>query len=164
MDDTGFCFPYMQDISFFWRIYILNNANLGCDGIMGNDKRDNRKASVEVSILGESLIVAGNSSTDYIEAVAEFVNDQLTELQYAAPRMSRTKIIALGAMNLADELIKANQNIEMSNTEIAQLRKEKDELRKEIEKLQIVLEDSEKRARHYQEQYKELELLLEQEG
>ncbi len=131
---------------------------------MSIDKRDTKRVTADVSIFGENLIISGQSSVDYIEAVSDYVNEKLGDIQSNYPRMSKFKIMALGAMNLADELNKANQLNERLEAEIIQLRKEKDELRKENEKVQNALVESESKAQHYQKEYEELELLLEDEG
>lgn len=124
---------------------------------MQRDKRDNNKVSADIIILGEKLAVTGQSSVEYIEAVAEFVNQQLNELQKNYPKMPRNKIIVLGIMNLADELIKNHQQMEKIN-------KEKDMLSKELAELKKALDLSEAKAQHLEEEYEELLLLLEQEG
>ncbi|AZR73662.1 hypothetical protein BBF96_09855 [Anoxybacter fermentans] len=119
-----------------------------------NGKNDGR-ASAEVTILGENLVVVGNSSVEYIKSVADFVNKKMMELNRNYPRMSRNKIIALGAMNLADELIKALQEVELLKKKIKQIEEEKKQMEEE-------LQQAKKLAQHYQNEYEELVLLLEE--
>ena len=130
---------------------------MGCDGIMQQDKRDNNKVTADITILGEKLFITGQSSVEYIEAVADFVNQKLSQLQHNYLKMPRNKIIVLGIMNLADELIKSYQQIE-------KICQEKDMLAIELEKSKEAFNLSEAKAQHLEEEYEELLLLLEQEG
>lgn len=119
--------------------------------------RNETKITVEVNILGESLTIVGASSSEYTRSVARFVDDKMAHLNQMYPRMSRTKIFALGAMNLADELAKARQEMEIIAAEKEQLEKEREEMRQLMERAQ-------KLAQHYQTKYEEMALLLEEGG
>lgn len=122
---------------------------------MTSEKKDT-KVQAEVTILGESLVIIGNQSLEYIRSMVRYVNERLTELAQAYPRMSRNKILALGVMNLADELVKANQEVEMLQAEIERMKQERQDM-------QFALERTHKLAQHYQTQYEELALSLEEE-
>lgn len=121
-----------------------------------NKEPKEQKVSTEVTILGETLTVIASSSLEYIKSVARFLNDRLMGLNQTYPRMNRNKILALGAMNLADDLIKANRELEM-------LRAENERMKQEREDMQYALERTHKLAQHYQNQYEELALLMEEE-
>lgn len=124
---------------------------------MQRDKRNNNKVTADITILGEKLVITGQSSVEYMQAVADFVNENLSRLQDTYPKMPRNKIVFLGIMNLADELIKNQQQME-------QFVQEKDKIKKECALLQKALDLSEAKAQHFEEEYEELLLLLEQEG
>lgn len=128
---------------------------LGCDGIMSTEEK-NTKTSAEVIILGESLKVVGQSSPDYIKNVAKFVNQKLSELVMSYPKMSRNKVVILGVMNIADELFKLKKQMELYRIEL-------DNLRKEREDLELAFVKAQKLVQHYQKEYEELALLLEEE-
>lgn len=123
--------------------------------MMNKDLR-NEKISTEVTILGETLTVIANSSLEYIKYVGRFLNERLIGLNQTYPRMNRNKILALGAMNLADDLIKARQELEV-------LQAENQRMKQEREDMQYALERTHKLAQHYQNQYEELALLMEEE-
>lgn len=124
---------------------------------MQRDKRNNNKVTADITILGEKLVITGQSSVEYMQAVADFVNEKLSRLQDTYPKMPRNKIVFLGIMNLADDLIKNQQQME-------QFVQEKDKIKKECTLLQKALDLSEAKAQHFEEEYEELLLLLEQEG
>lgn len=126
---------------------------------MKKEKWENREAKVtaEISILGESLIVTSQASAQYITSVARYVNENLNDLYQTYPRMSRHKIIALGAMNLADELIKLSQENEL-------LLQQFEEIQAKNKELEKTLNETEKLVKHYQGQYEELVLIMEEEG
>ncbi len=113
------------------------------------------RAFAEVNILGESLQVVSTSSTDYIKSVARYVNEKMYELSHNYPRMSRYKVMALGSMNLADELIKTKEEVELIKIEMEKILKEKEEL-------ELALARARKEGQHYQSEYEELVLLLEE--
>lgn len=138
-----------------WRNNDGRNSYLGCDGMMSNETNEN-KITTEVNILGEPLTVVASSSLEYIKLIARFVNERLSGLNQTYPRMSRGKIIALGAMNLADDLIKSQRELEA-------LRADNERMKQEREDMQYALERTHKLAQHYQNQYEELALLMEEE-
>lgn len=138
-----------------WRNNDGRNSYLGCDGKMSNETNEN-KITTEVNILGEPLTVVASSSLEYIKLIARFVNERLIGLNQTYPRMSRGKIIALGAMNLADDLIKSQRELEA-------LRADNERMKQEREDMQYALERTHKLAQHYQNQYEELALLMEEE-
>ncbi|MCK4260286.1 MAG: cell division protein ZapA [Halanaerobiales bacterium] len=115
----------------------------------------NSRSSAEVNIFGETLQIKGKSSVDYMKSVARFVDEKMYELNHNYPRMSRNKIIALGAMNIADELIKAKEEIEL-------LKKGLEKVQKEKEELELAYDRSQKLMQHYQSEYEEIALLLEE--
>lgn len=134
--------------------------NLGCDCIMSEENKNNKskksdKTTAEVKVLGESLVVSGKSSIEYIKTVAEYVNNRLEELSRSYPRMNRNKIVTLGAMNLADDLIKSRQEIDLLKANI-------DETEREKKKMKQELEEAREMARYYKEENEELTLLLEE--
>ena len=126
---------------------------------MIKEKWENRedKVTAEISILGECLIVTSQASAQYITSVARYVNEKLSELYHAYPRMSRHKIVALGAMNLADELIKISQEHDL-------LLQQYEDLQAKNKELEKTLNETEKLVKHYQGQYEELVLIMEEEG
>ena len=120
-------------------------------------EKNETKLMVDVNILGEVLTITSTSSPDYIRSVARYIDDKMAQLNQLYPRMSRTKIFALGAMNLADDLLKMRQELEMLKAEKDMVEKERDEARQLMERAQRL-------AQHYQGKYEELALLLEEGG
>lgn len=122
---------------------------------MSTQKKDT-KIAVEVNIFGETLVIMGESSIEYIKSIARYVNEELMELNQAYPRMSRNKIISLSLMNFADELIKLQQQVDLLTEEVERVRKENQDT-------QYALERVHKLAQHYQNEYEKIAILKEEE-
>ncbi|MDR2513640.1 MAG: cell division protein ZapA [Christensenellaceae bacterium] len=69
-----------------------------------------------VQVRGMDYILVGKESEEYMQRVAAYVNRRMEEIGYDA-LMSEQRLVVLTALNLADELFKAKE-------EIAQLRRE----------------------------------------
>lgn len=62
------------------------------------------KVEVEVTILGQSYIIKGNEPVDYIQNIADFVNQHLEEVKDYNSSISKVRVMVLGLLNLADKL------------------------------------------------------------
>jgi len=78
--------------------------------------------SVEISFAGLKLNVQTDGNEDQVRAAAEMVQKQFDELKKTGTIIDSSKIMALIALNLADELISKNQsNPELMNNVISTL-------------------------------------------
>lgn len=82
-------------------------------------KRD--KTRVRVIIGGEEFVLRGDAPTEYIQQVAETVDETFSRLQALYPNVPRHRVAVLTALHLADE--------------INRLRQENDELTKLLEEV-----------------------------
>jgi len=64
---------------------------------------------VEVEIFGEHYILKGGSSPEQMLAVAQYVNHKMRQLAGHNPRLSKSQVAVLAALNLADELIRLRE-------------------------------------------------------
>jgi len=64
---------------------------------------------VEVEIFGEHYILKGGSSTEQMLAIAQYVNHKMKQLAGRNPRLSRSQVAVLAALNLADELTRLRE-------------------------------------------------------
>ncbi len=61
---------------------------------------------IQVTICGEDYTLVADESPSYMEKVGAIVGDKMTDLMNSA-RVSRNDAAVLAAINLADELLKA---------------------------------------------------------
>jgi cell division protein ZapA len=60
----------------------------------------------EVKILGQRYKIRSDEGQDYIEKLAEYVNDQISEVQRGSKSVATHSVAILAAMNIADNLFK----------------------------------------------------------
>ncbi len=61
---------------------------------------------VKVNILGTDYPIKGDSDADYIQDVANYVNNKMIEIEKELTVKSNLKVAILAALNIADELYK----------------------------------------------------------
>lgn len=66
---------------------------------------------VQMTICGEDYTLVADESPSYMEKVGTIVNDKMTDLLNTA-HVSRSDAAVLTAINLADELLKAQESAE----------------------------------------------------
>ncbi|AEF94069.1 protein of unknown function DUF710 [Desulfotomaculum nigrificans CO-1-SRB] len=64
---------------------------------------------VEVEIFGEHYTLKGQESPEYMLLVAQHVNKKMYEISQRNNKLSLSKVAVLTAINLADELLKLQQ-------------------------------------------------------
>jgi len=78
--------------------------------------------SVEISFAGLKLNIQTDGNEDQVRAAAAMVQQQFDELKKSGTIIDSSKIMALIALNLADELLSKNQsNPELMNSVISTL-------------------------------------------
>jgi cell division protein ZapA len=75
-----------------------------CRGELGT-KEEGTMERVKVKIYGQEHVVAGDKSTEYIERVAEFVDERMKQVSISLPNGSVSELAALAALNITDELL-----------------------------------------------------------
>ena len=97
---------------------------------------------VYIHICGADYTLTAEESPSYMEKVAAYVNDKMTELMNSN-KVGRTDAAILAALNIADELMKEKDNSEHLRTQIkgylddaARAQNEVSELKRELFKLQ----------------------------
>ncbi|HAP93374.1 MAG TPA: cell division protein ZapA [Desulfotomaculum sp.] len=61
---------------------------------------------VEVEIFGESYILKGNETPEYMQMLAQYVNRRMRQMVARNPKLGTAKAAVLTALNTADELMK----------------------------------------------------------
>jgi len=66
--------------------------------------------SVTVNIFGQEYTLKGGADADYVQKVAQFVDERMNEVARNASVASTAKVAILAAVNIADELFREQQN------------------------------------------------------
>lgn len=97
---------------------------------------------VTMNICGEDYTLVAEESAVYMEKVGTMVNDKMTELMESA-RVGRTDAAVLAAVNIADELFKAQdaaenlrRQLKVYLDEATQAKNEASELKRQLFKAQ----------------------------
>ena len=64
------------------------------------------KRTVEVSIMGQKFTVRSDSNEEYVEQIAEFVNEKISEISSKTKSIPSLNVAILAAMNIADEYMR----------------------------------------------------------
>lgn len=65
--------------------------------------------SVKVNIYGTEYPVKGDADPDYIQEVAEYLDEKMQEVGRSLTVKSATKVAVLAALNITDELFRTRQ-------------------------------------------------------
>lgn len=68
----------------------------------GNDV----KKTTEISIMGQKFMIRSESNEDYVEEVANFVDQRINEVMQSTKSVASINVAILAAMNIADEYFK----------------------------------------------------------
>jgi len=61
------------------------------------------KKTTEVSIMGQKFMVKSDSNDDYVDEVAQFVDQKINEVIQNTKSVASLNVAILAAMNIADE-------------------------------------------------------------
>lgn len=64
------------------------------------------KKQIEIKVMGQKFMVRSESSEEYINAVADFVDQKITEIVKGSKSVASLNVAILAAMNIADEFMK----------------------------------------------------------
>ncbi len=65
--------------------------------------------SVTVNIFGQEYTLKGDADSDYVQKVAQFVDERMNEVARNSSVASTAKVAILAAVNIADELFREQQ-------------------------------------------------------
>ena len=65
--------------------------------------------TIDVKILGQRYKVKSEDGDEYIQRLAEFVNDNISEVQRNSKTVSTHSVVILAALNIADRLLKLQE-------------------------------------------------------
>jgi len=64
------------------------------------------KKTTEISIMGQKFMIRSESNDDYVQEVAEFVDQKINEVMTSTKSVASLNVAILAAMNIADEYMK----------------------------------------------------------
>lgn len=68
------------------------------------------KNRVKVQIMGEEYVIKGDAETEYLQNLAQVLDQRMAKLTSAHPRLTRTQIAVLTALNILDEYTRLQQD------------------------------------------------------
>ncbi len=68
--------------------------------------KESKIEKVKVEIYGESYILKGDASPEYMEMLADYVNEKMNYVAERSARLPSSKVAILTAINIADDLMK----------------------------------------------------------
>lgn len=68
------------------------------------------KNRVKVQILGEEYVIKGDAQAEYMENLAKMLDQRMAKLAGVHPRLTRTQIAVLTALNILDEYVRLQQD------------------------------------------------------
>ncbi|QZY56329.1 cell division protein ZapA [Crassaminicella profunda] len=90
------------------------------------------KNKVIVRIYGQEYTMVGNESKEYMQRVANFVDEKMIDIARNSKKLSTAMIAVLTCLNIADEYYKINQEIEKVKEEAIKPLQELEETRSQL--------------------------------
>ena len=120
------------------------------------------KNTTQVLIGGKIVTLSGYESEEYLQKVANYMNNKLTELGQI-PGYNRQALETrhtLLSLNIADDYFKAKRQAEMYEEELEAKDREMYDLKHELISVQIKLENAEKTLDRMKEENRELQMKI----
>lgn len=71
------------------------------------------KKQVEISIMGQKIIVRSDSNEEYVREIAHYVEKKVKEVMESSRSVASLNVAILAAMNIADDYMKYKQQKEV---------------------------------------------------
>jgi cell division protein ZapA len=71
-----------------------------------------QESRAEVEIFGDYYIIKGDNSPEQMLMLAQYVNRKMKQLAGRNPRLSKTQVAVLAALNIAEEFMKLREEQE----------------------------------------------------
>ena len=72
---------------------------------------EEKKHRVNVKIYHEEYTMCGTAAPDYLKRLAQYVDEKMRQIGAANSRLGTSKVAILTAVNLADELFRAQKRV-----------------------------------------------------
>lgn len=93
------------------------------------------KNKVTVRIAGNEYVVAGSESPEYIQRIALFVDRKVLEITRKNHLLSTSMASVLAAINMADELFRASEELKNVAGDLSEIKKRYQELKSESQRI-----------------------------
>jgi cell division protein ZapA len=93
------------------------------------------KTTIKVRIYGKEYSIRSSRSTEYVEEVARYVDNKMTEVDKSGVSSSPVQVAVLAAMNITDELLSIKMDGSSETKEV------EDRAKNLIDRISSVLEE-----------------------
>ncbi len=76
------------------------------------------KKQIEIKVMGQKFMVRSDSTEEYINQVADFVDQKINEVVKNSKAVASLNVAILAAMNIADEYLKYRMNREKQHSQV----------------------------------------------
>lgn len=90
------------------------------------------KVRTIVNIGGKEYTIAGSESAEYIHRVALCVNQKMSELKRGNEQLNNTLLAVLTAINIADDYIKAKDELAEVKKELECVKQERETIKPQV--------------------------------
>jgi len=87
------------------------------------DEPENIENRVKVEIFGESYVLKGPESIEYLQTLAQYVDKKVRQLAVRNSRLGKERASLLAALNIADELMKLQKKCDQKENYKAKIGK-----------------------------------------
>lgn len=102
---------------------------------MNGDGILSEKNKVAVRIAGNEYVITGSESPEYIQKIALFVDRKVMEITRKNHLLSTSMASVLAAINMADEMFRANEELKNTENVLSELKKKHQELLEETQRI-----------------------------
>ena len=122
------------------------------------------QGKAKVKILGEYYTIKSDESGDYINNIAAFIDQHLSDIKSNNSAMPRNRLFLLGLMNLADDLYSMQDKMQNLKKEIKKLKTKNQELASEKKELTTKYEMLQNKYEEMEDEYNQFLDLIEEKG
>ncbi|MBM7556533.1 cell division protein ZapA [Halanaerobacter jeridensis] len=131
---------------------------------VNKQKDKNCKGKAKVKILGEYYTIKSDESEEYINNIASFIDQHLSEIKSNSSTMPRNRLFLLGLMNLADDLYNMQDKIQNLKQEIKGLEDRNKKLDNKNSELKTKYEKLKSDYQEMEDEYNQFLDLIEEKG
>jgi len=93
------------------------------------------KNKVTVRIAGNEYVLTGTESPEYIQKIALFVDRKVLEVTRKNHLLSTSMASVLAAVNMADDMYRASEELKNISSDLSELKKKYQELKEEAQRI-----------------------------
>ena len=129
-----------------------------------NEKDQVCMGKAKVKILGEYYTIKSDQPEDYINNIAAFIDQHLSEIKSNTSAMPRNRLFLLGLMNLADDLYGMQDKIQNLKKEIKNMKEKNKELKEQKSDLNDKYQKLNREYKEMEDEYNQFLDLIDEKG